>query len=331
MRRRPIIALLGVFTVVLGSLIGWQSASPHAQTPGTFPATSLVDHAGPPVAGNSSESTEEVGKGLAKISGRLFPAEGATVSPELTSGSPGIDESPGPDDAPGRDDAPDSGASERGQGLPHLGEPGRPDGEFGPPSSPAMSQQERADRLAGVLGEDVTDGAGTLRILPGEAEAPDPDADRVIDVRIEVEDGLPVDEVAFGAFVMGTLNDERSWSASEAVSFARTDGDAQFRVVLASPDLVDEMCAPLRTVGEYSCGRNDHAALNALRWVQGADAYLDAGGELPDYRRYLVNHEVGHLLGYPHERCPEPGEPAPIMVQQSIDLDGCAPSAWVEE
>ena len=46
---------------------------------------------------------------------------------------------------------------------------------------------------------------------------------------------------------MATLNDPRSWGRGRSTSFARTDGDAEMRVLLASPKTVDALCAPLRT------------------------------------------------------------------------------------
>ena len=46
------------------------------------------------------------------------------------------------------------------------------------------------------------------------------------------------------------------------------------------------------------------------------------------HRSYLVNHEVGHYLGQGHVGCPQPGNKAPVMMQQSIDLGGCVRNAW---
>lgn len=197
-----------------------------------------------------------------------------------------------------------------------------------PTEEPTLSPAERADRRVGLRDRDIPDSAeGTLSVVSGEQDAPDPDADQVVTVRVEVEDGLPIDGETVAGFVMDTLNDERGWGHDGAVSFARTDGEPDFRVVLATPDQVDAMCAPLNTAGEYSCGRYGHAALNAMRFAQATEEFL-ADGSITAYRQYLVNHEVGHLLGHQHQDCPGAGEVAPLMQQQTITLDGCTPNAW---
>lgn len=181
-----------------------------------------------------------------------------------------------------------------------------------------------ADRQAGLLSAEVPSGAdGTLVVVPGSVDAPRPDRP-VRTVRVEVEAGLDMDPTLFARTVMATLNDTRGWGADGSVSFARTDADADLRVVLASPDLVDQMCAPLRTAGVSSCGRYGHAALNHMRWVRAADGFTDRAV----YRRYLVNHEVGHLLGHPHVACPGTGLTAPVMQQQTYGLDGCLANGW---
>ncbi|MDT0166508.1 DUF3152 domain-containing protein [Actinotalea sp. AC32] len=190
--------------------------------------------------------------------------------------------------------------------------------------APAVDGLGEADRAAGLLALDVpASGTGVLVVVPGEEPAPAADR-RVVRVRVEVEEALPVDGAVFARMVMDTLNDPRGWGADGSVSFARTAGEADARVVLATPATVDALCAPLRTHSIYSCGRNGHAALNYMRWVRGADEFTD----MTQYRQYLVNHEVGHLLGRPHVRCPGAGQVAPVMQQQTIQVAPCVPNGW---
>lgn len=182
-----------------------------------------------------------------------------------------------------------------------------------------------ADRNAGLLSAEVPSSAGgDLVVVPGDVPAPLTDRP-VMTVRVEVEVGLAVDGEVFAALVMATLNDPRSWGGDGSATFARTDGtDQDLRVVLASPEKVDAMCAPLNTHGDYSCGRYGHAAINYLRWVQATPEFLDK----TVYRQYVINHEVGHLLGHQHTSCTGTGDVAPIMQQQSIKVAPCLPNAW---
>ena len=143
---------------------------------------------------------------------------------------------------------------------------------------------------------------------------------------VEVEGGLGVDPAAFAREVEQVLGDPRSWGAGGRRALQRVDGgDVAFRVALASPATTDRLCAPLRTNGYFSCGTGGRAVLNSARWLTGADAYP---ASLAAYRQYLVNHEVGHLFGRGHEPCPGPGQPAPVMMQQTKGLDGCTPVSW---
>lgn len=142
---------------------------------------------------------------------------------------------------------------------------------------------------------------------------------------VEVEEGLPVAPSSFAAKVESVLFDARSWTAAGYALQRVPSGPAAFRVVLASPGTTDRLCAPLRTNGYFSCYMDGRAVLNHARWSGGAPPYA---GDLSSYRVYMVNHEVGHALGRGHRGCPGTGLPAPVMVQQTKGLFGCARNPW---
>ena len=181
---------------------------------------------------------------------------------------------------------------------------------------------ERVDRCA-TAGEHTPTGA-TL-IVPAPSSA----ADGSLRIQIEVEAGLAVDGGCFASEVLEILNDVRGWGDVYATGFSQVDdGTHDLALVLASPTTTDALCYPARTAGIYSCRRGNHVVINLMRWESGTDEYSQ---DLTTYRRYLINHEVGHFLGRGHERCPGSGEPAPVMMQQTKGLDGCLPNGWPTE
>jgi hypothetical protein len=145
-----------------------------------------------------------------------------------------------------------------------------------------------------------------------------------IRVAILVEGGLPVAVRSFARSVRRVLNDPRGWrQAGYAFRLVSTQ-PADMEIVLASPALTDLLCAPLLTLGHYSCAQGGRAVLNFERWRSGAFSYTS----IARYRTYMINHEVGHLLGRGHAYCSTPGAPAPLMVQQTKGVAPCRPNPW---
>jgi hypothetical protein len=177
-------------------------------------------------------------------------------------------------------------------------------------------------------------GAKNWRIVPGTSPQVGQGTAKVFTYTVEIEDGL--DTTTFGGddgfanMVGQTLGNPKSWTHNPQFGFVRIDGNGgaepDFRVSLTSPLTVREGCGyeiPL----EASCYNPSYTQqgseqaqprvfINEARWVRGAVPFQ---GDVGSYRQYLINHEVGHAIGYQHhEPCDENGALAPVMMQQTF-------------
>lgn len=157
-------------------------------------------------------------------------------------------------------------------------------------------------------------GAGTFHVVPGNG--PVVGTGPVRTYAVEVEDGITVDEQAFAAFVDATLADPRGWTARGARSVQRVSGAASVRIRLTSQQTARAVCG-FEIPVDVSCNNGGFVSLSAARWIRGAVAFLP---DLDAYRRYMVNHEVGHAFGQGHRPCEVAGGPAPVMMQQSFSV-----------
>jgi hypothetical protein len=161
-------------------------------------------------------------------------------------------------------------------------------------------------------------------LLPGQPAAASPT--RTITYEVVSRGDTRSDLEEFRATAAAILGDARGWSLGGSVSFQQVPSGGDFSLVLASPSTVD--AASPGCSARYSCRVGRLVLINDRNWREMTPAWRAAGGSLTEYRRYVINHEVGHVLGFGHSDCSRPGARAPVMQQQSISLQGCLPSGW---
>ncbi|WP_411349273.1 DUF3152 domain-containing protein [Gordonia sputi] len=166
-------------------------------------------------------------------------------------------------------------------------------------------------------------GKKTFHVVPGSGKQIGT-GPQVYTYTVEVEDGVaPSDygsDRTFGKMVDATLANSRSWIGDGKVAFRRiADGEPDLRISLSSPGTARELCG-YQIKLETSCfyPPDKRVTINEARWVRGALSYE---GDDVAYRQYLINHEVGHGIGYEHhEPCKHNGALAPVMMQQSFGV-----------
>jgi hypothetical protein len=171
-------------------------------------------------------------------------------------------------------------------------------------------------------------GTKTWHIVPGASPKVGEGTAKAFTYTVEVEDGIDTTafggDEAFARMVSETLVNPKSWTHNPQFAFTRIDsGQPDFRVSLTSPMTVREGCGYDIPI-ESSCYNpayldgQPRVFVNEARWVRGAVPFQ---GDVGSYRQYLVNHEVGHAIGYQrHEPCGENGALAPVMMQQTFAI-----------
>ncbi len=160
--------------------------------------------------------------------------------------------------------------------------------------------------------------------VPASPEPAEPTATvRVVTYSIETDGPVVSDLNELGAVAAQTYADPRGWSGA-GIEFQGVDSGGDFTIVLANPNAVPGY-SPGTCDTTYSCQQGRYVVINDDRWSQGSPNWP---GPLGAYRQMVLNHETGHWLGLVHAFCSGPGDLAPVMQQQSIDMQGCATNSW---
>ena len=124
--------------------------------------------------------------------------------------------------------------------------------------------------------------------------------------------------------IISVLNDSRGWKKSgynfKYHSFIE---NPDFIIIFTSSKWITDFCH----LPGLSCTdlRYNEIYINTDNWRNGSNkSFLN----LNDYKIYLINHEVGHVLGKTHVKCTSPNTKVPVMTQQTLGIGNCKPNPW---
>lgn len=124
--------------------------------------------------------------------------------------------------------------------------------------------------------------------------------------------------------IISVLNDSRGWKKSGySLKYYKDILIPDFVIVFTSSKWIANYC----NLPGLSCTdlRKNEIYINLDNWRNGSK---NSGLNLNDYRTYVINHEVGHILGKKHVVCSIEGAKVPVMMQQTLGIGKCSPNPW---
>ena len=174
---------------------------------------------------------------------------------------------------------------------------------------------------------DLISGATVPKLAtPSWMAPPAPTSPRVVTYSISTRGTITADLAEFTSIVNSTLNDPRGWTRL-GVSFSQVESGGEFTVFLSEAAQMTSFSATGCDT-TYSCNVGRAVIINQDRWLGSSPSWNSVGGDIASYRQMVINHETGHWLGHGHRSCSGAGQAAPVMQQQSMDMQGCAANPW---
>lgn len=161
-------------------------------------------------------------------------------------------------------------------------------------------------------------------VVAAASEAPISTSGELRRYSVRAETSVKLNPEKVANQIADVLNDPRSWTGSGGIRFELTadPGKADFTITLSTPGTAARLC---KLDASGTCVDTSDVVINAALWKSTSEPY---SGNQADWQAYLVNHGVGRLLGEKPATCPKKAKPAPVMMSQSGDLDGCTANPW---
>lgn len=194
---------------------------------------------------------------------------------------------------------------------------------------PDPAEQKRLRDELGKLpdGGDYAElGNGEFRQIGRPGASAGEGKEKTIRYVIEVEGGVDTassgGDEAVARMIDATLTNPAGWAQDERFRFEHVAAkdNPTMRIQLTSVGTTHEVCG-VDVDFETSCffHEGNRVVINDARWVRGATPFQ---GDIGSYRQYVINHEVGHGLGYArHQPCGAEDGLAPVMMQQTLSLN----------
>lgn len=193
-------------------------------------------------------------------------------------------------------------------------------------SSDPFCYRGHFDEATEELGSVAVPKIATPAWLVAQQAPPPPASPPVVTYTVATRGNVTADVNEFAAQFNETLNNSNGWSRL-GVRFEQVASGGRFTAWLSEASQMTTFSSS-GCDATVSCRVGSNVVINETRWLNGSDAWNAAGGSLRDYRHMVVNHETGHWLGHGHRYCSGAGAAAPVMQQQTIDMQGCTPNPW---
>lgn len=152
-------------------------------------------------------------------------------------------------------------------------------------------------------------------------------------VSIAVDDDVDYSEKWFTNTVKRILKDKKGWESVLPIEFVfvepfeKVNHPRRIFVNLSKNDFITKKC---RIDGMSCCDMSTGDVwINIERWMNGS---VHSKLNIYKYRHYVINHEVGHALGFLHQTCEcdaiDCDEPVPVMMQQTLSIGKCKPNPY---